>query len=264
MNRAKVNWAAERSDSTVIGSRSMGPAEAFPATSTSTVPPLTRNMNTEPPRRTIVNAVVNARSASGSDIRALEMVARISRRLPCSRFARSAPSRRATRIAAPMMGTARSTWKVVCAANWITTVCQLAAATSAPRLSSSFRPKSISTIAARGRCLVVGDRVIAIAQSPAVTRVFCDSGSAGRPGPAISCHQPVACPTRRRSFCASPAPAWRPPCSSAPPDARSNARDSARQIRNRSRASRRSSGSASMPAPTRWASSRRGCRPLAT
>ncbi len=52
---------------------------------------------------------MNAMSATGSDINALVMVVKISRRLPCSRSPRSPPSSTATRIAAPMIGTASST-----------------------------------------------------------------------------------------------------------------------------------------------------------
>ena len=94
---------------TVTGSRSIGGAAAFAATSTSTVPPLTANISTEPPSRTSVNAVMNATSATGSDRSVLAMVVKISRRLPCRRSPRSAPSSTATSIAAPIIGTASRT-----------------------------------------------------------------------------------------------------------------------------------------------------------
>ena len=57
----------------------------------------------------MLNAVMNATSATGSDISALAMVVKMSRRLPCSSSARSPPSSTATRMAAPMIGTASST-----------------------------------------------------------------------------------------------------------------------------------------------------------
>jgi len=86
-----------------------GTVDVLAAASTSTVPPLTTNISTDPPSKTTANAVMKATSATGSDNSVLAMVVKISRRLPCSRSARSAPSSTAMRIAAPMIGTASST-----------------------------------------------------------------------------------------------------------------------------------------------------------
>ncbi len=65
----------------------------------------------------MLNAVMNATSATGSDVSVPAIVVNMSRRLPRSSSARSPPARVATRIPAPTIGTASRTWKVVCATN---------------------------------------------------------------------------------------------------------------------------------------------------
>src|SRR4051794_19918797 len=132
--------------STVSGCCSIAPASAFAATRTSTVPPLTRNISTEPPNRTEANTVTNTTRATGCAMSVLAMVLKMSRRLPCSSSARSPPSTTATSTAAPTMGTARRIWNAVSATNWMATVCQLAAASKAPRLSRCFRSNSFHYI----------------------------------------------------------------------------------------------------------------------
>ena len=65
----------------------------------------------------MLNAIMNAMSATGSDISVPAIVVNISRRLPRSSSARSPPTRAAARIAAPTIGTASNTCSVVSAAN---------------------------------------------------------------------------------------------------------------------------------------------------
>src|SRR5215208_6938123 len=125
--------------SRVSGSCSIGPAAALAARNTSTMPPFTTNISTDPPNRTRLKARMNATSATGSDHRVLVMVVNMSRKLPSSSCARSPPSSTATRIAAPMIGTASSPWNVVETMNWIATTGQFAAASNAPRFSRCFK-----------------------------------------------------------------------------------------------------------------------------
>ena len=82
----------------------------------------------------------NAASAAGLAVSAEMIAVTMSRTSPRSSSVKLVSRSSATRKAPPMIGTASSSLRLDSATNWMMTSCQLAAASSAPRLSAALSP----------------------------------------------------------------------------------------------------------------------------
>ena len=140
MNRGRLNCAAEWTLSNVSGSLSIGPADSFAASRTSSVPPLTRHISADPAASAIAKAAEERRQRN-----------RLGRQRPGDVAddvpeAALAAGRRGRRQSPPPRGWRHrrseppaAPGRSLSARNWIATACQLATASSAPRLRRSFR-----------------------------------------------------------------------------------------------------------------------------
>ncbi len=126
------------SDSGIKGGRSIGPACRSPRARMPTVPPLTRNTNSEPPTRTTAREATQAARTVGRTSSVEAIVVANCRHSSDINSTGSAPTTSATRKAPPISGAATSSLNKESAVACTIATGQLAAATSAPRLRTSL------------------------------------------------------------------------------------------------------------------------------